>query len=89
MRRTGAAVVAHAEKAQALGFTAAEALTNSLGTTATDWAAARNFSREQVSMCLNGIRTYHAVRDALAEDLGVSRADLDRLLDGREDTPGS
>lgn len=37
---------------------------------------------EQVSMCLRGDRKYEDIRDALAEFLGVSRAQIDLWIDG-------
>lgn len=37
---------------------------------------------QEVSYCLNGDREYGRIRDLLAEDLGLSRTEVDRLIDG-------
>lgn len=45
------------------------------------WARGRSIHKEHVYMMLAGGRTAAKIRDALAEDLGASRAEIDRLLD--------
>lgn len=44
---------------------------------------------EEVSMCLTGRRRYDDIRDALAETLGLTRADIDAMLDAEPATEGA
>lgn len=39
---------------------------------------------ENVSRCLSGDRPLPEIRDRLAGDLGMSRAEIDRLIDGEQ-----
>jgi hypothetical protein len=47
-------------------------------------AFARRISRwpEEVRMTIGGDRPYPEIRDALAEELGLPRAEVDQLIDG-------
>ncbi len=53
----------------------------------------RDFARylgryiEEVSMCLQGRRRYDDIRDALAERLGLTREQVDQLIDGSAPKP--
>lgn len=46
------------------------------------FAQAHGLYPQQVTMTLDGDRAYPEVRDALAEDLDLPRAEIDRLIDG-------
>lgn len=73
------------ESALALGFSLSEAVQKLLGSL-TAWAEAKGHRGNEVSMCLLAYhqRTYSAIRDDLAKDLGITREDLDRLIDGQK-----
>lgn len=67
-----------------LGFSLSEAVFRTLGQTQSAWAEDHGVRQSEVSMCLGGYpeRPYGAIRDALCDDLGIPRSDLDRLIDG-------
>lgn len=71
------------EGALELGFSLPEAIQRALGRTLSDWAAERGFHRSEVSMCFLGYkgRIQPKVRNAAAEDLGVSRATVDAWIE--------
>jgi hypothetical protein len=52
----------------------------------TEFAEKYGFSKQEVSQCVTGYRTHAKVRDALAKELGVARAEIDALLDRAEPT---
>lgn len=52
------------------------------GWTIQGYAQHRSLWPEQVKHVLHGRRTYPHIRDMMAEDLGLSRKDVDHLLDG-------
>lgn len=49
-----------------------------------EFGIAAGRSIEEVSMCLNGRRPYGEIRDQLAEKLGLSRDEIDRIIDGEQ-----
>lgn len=65
------------------GFSLSQAIRVQLGMSLSEYAASRGFRYNEVSMCLNGYpsRVYGRIRDAVAEDVGIGRADLDALID--------
>lgn len=77
-------VVKRLEAARELGFGLPEAVMKMIGTTLTAWAESHGHRQSEVSMCLGGYpgRPYASIRDDLAQDLGIERTDLDRLIDG-------
>lgn len=52
------------------------------GLTLQEFAQKQNVWVEQVSMCLKGDRPYPEIREAIASELGLSRATVDELIDG-------
>lgn len=82
-------VVARLEAAMGLGFTLSEAVQKALGRSLTAWAEDHGHRQNEVTMCLRAYhqRTYSAIRDELARDLGITREEIDRLIDGQ--TPGA
>lgn len=52
------------------------------GTSVQGWARSHGFYPEQVHMTLSGARAYPEVRDAIAGDFDIPRAEVDRLIDG-------
>jgi lambda repressor-like predicted transcriptional regulator len=58
------------------------ALFKSKGWTYQNYARERGFWPEQVKMTLHGTRPYPEVRECLAADLELSRAEIDALIDG-------
>lgn len=61
---------------------AADLIRLALPMSLTEFAARHGFSKQEVSQCLYRYRRHEKVRDALAGALGVSRAEIDELLDG-------
>lgn len=47
-----------------------------------DIAAKYGFWGEQVSQCARGARTYPKIRDVFAKELGLTREQIDELIDG-------
>jgi hypothetical protein len=45
------------------------------------WAVDQGFIPEQVFMATAGVRPYPLIRDAIASDLDLDRAEVDRLID--------
>lgn len=56
------------------------------GYTVAAWARSRGFHDSQVWMCISGERPYPQVREALAEELELDRATVDRMIDGMPDS---
>ena len=48
-----------------------------------DIAAKYGYWTEQVSQCIRGARPYPEIRDNLAKELGLTREEIDELIDGR------
>ncbi len=44
------------------------------------WAVRNGFLPEELYMTLNGVRPYPKIRDRLAEDIGIDRAEVDALI---------
>lgn len=67
-----------------LGLTPSEAFQKALGKPLAQFAEERGHRGNEVSMCLNAYpgRTYTAIRDDLAEELGITRTEVDALIDG-------
>lgn len=61
-----------------------KALFRARGWTYQSYAQERGFWPEQVKMTVYGQRPYPEIRDHLATDLGLKRADIDTLIDGKE-----
>lgn len=73
-----------ASKIKLLAFDQAEPadlLRLALSMSLTQFAKKYGFSKQVVSQCLSGYRPAEKVRDALAEELEVDRAEIDALLD--------
>lgn len=47
-----------------------------------EFARKHNLWVEQVSQCIRGVRDYPEIRDALAAELGLTRTQIDELIDG-------
>lgn len=52
------------------------------GFTVASWARARGWHDSQVWMCISGDRPYPEIRDSLAAELDLTRAEINRLIDG-------
>lgn len=50
-----------------------------------DIAAKYGYWTEQVSQCIRGARKYPEIRDNLAKELGLTRAQIDDLIDGAKE----
>ena len=61
-----------------------KALLRERGLSVGDFARKHNYWVESVSRCLSGERPYPEIRDSLAADLGLSRAEVDDLIDQRQ-----
>lgn len=61
-----------------------KALLKARGFTYQGYAQHRGLWPEQVKHTVYGARPYPEIRDALAEDLGIPRDEIDRLIDGVE-----
>ena len=48
------------------------------------WAYATRLRPDSVSQCINGYRPYPEIRDALATELDLTRAQVDALIDGAD-----
>lgn len=48
------------------------------------WAVDQGFIPEQVFMATTGVRPYPEIRDAIARDLDLDRAEVDRLIDAEK-----
>lgn len=59
-----------------------KALLSDNGLTLSAFAKKRNFWVEHVSRCLSGDRAQEEIRDALADELELSREKIDELIDG-------
>jgi len=66
----------------AAGVSAPDAIKAALPMQLNEFARLHGFARTAVSMCIHGRQRHDRVRDALAEELGVSREWLDELIDG-------
>lgn len=60
------------------------ALFKAKGWTYQSYAQHRRLWPEQVKHVMYGKRPYPEIRDYLAEDLGLSRQEIDRLIDGEK-----
>lgn len=80
--------MARLQAAVALGFTVSEAVQKLLGRTLTSWAEANGHRQNEVTMCLLKYhqRIYPEIRDGLARDIGVTRAEFDSFIDGQGTT---
>lgn len=77
--------------ALALGFSLPDSLPIVLGCSVATFARRCGHRESEVSMCLRGYpgRTYGAIREDLASELGVSRSDVDDLIsEASGETPG-
>lgn len=61
-----------------------KALFKAKGWTYQSYAKERGLWPEQVKMTLSGSRPYPEIRESLAGDLGLSRGELNLLIDGPE-----
>jgi len=61
-----------------------KALLRERGLSVGDFARKHNVWVESVSRCLSGERPYPEIRDSLAADLGLTRAEVDDLIDQRQ-----
>lgn len=52
--------------------------------TLTDFAYTIPTHSQTVSYCINGDREYSEIRNAIASALGLSRAEIDALIDGTD-----
>lgn len=59
-----------------------KALLREKGLQLRDFAEKHNYWVENVSRCLSGERPLPEIREALAGELGLSRAEVDALIDG-------
>lgn len=50
--------------------------------TLTDFAFKVRTHAQTVSYCINGDREYPEIRDALAKELGLTRSEIDEMIDG-------
>ena len=64
---------------------AAEVIRLALPLTQKGFAQKYGFSEQEVSQCLAGYRPHEKVRAALAEELGVTRAEVDELLNAKKE----
>jgi hypothetical protein len=67
----------------ALGSTLAQAVGNVLQGSLTEIAGRHGFRQTEVSMCLRNYpgRSYPRIREALAADLGITRLEIDELIE--------
>lgn len=52
--------------------------------TLTDFAYKLRTHPQTVSFCINGDREYPEIRDALATELGLTREEIDGMIDGQK-----
>jgi hypothetical protein len=55
----------------------------------TDWARDENVTPALVYNMLGGFKPYHALRERLAQRLGVTKAAVDHLIDARRQQPST
>jgi hypothetical protein len=55
----------------------------------TDWARDENVTPALVYNMLGGFKPYHALRERLAQRLGVSKGAVDHLIDARRQQPST
>lgn len=55
--------------------------------TVSKFALAYGHSKQEVSFCITGARQYPEIRDHLAEAIGVTRSQIDEVIDGPVSTP--
>jgi hypothetical protein len=61
-----------------------KALLREKGLSISDFARTHNYWTENVSRCLSGERPLPEIRDSLAAELGLSRPEVDDLIDQRQ-----
>jgi len=85
MTKSNALVADRRLAAELSGSDKIAALLRARGWTLASYARSRGWWPEQVKMALSGARPYPEIREALAQDLDLPRAEIDRLIDGDAD----
>lgn len=67
----------------AAGASPRDAIKAALPETFAEFADRHGFAASHVSRCINSVQRHEKIREVLAEELGVDREWLDKILDAR------